>query len=174
MAMSAKEKLQALMAARNQAKALASPEKVDENEKASDEKQTTAVSSNVEHNSEVSEERIEDKSVQVYSENKNVKVVEEVKKAESTETDPRFLEIKMMMAELEEKLNNNIPDFAMVLKNIHNHLRQDPECVTILSDEEIGTIVIGLERHSGQTITVSKTGKGSKSGKTQPVSADML
>lgn len=87
---------------------------------------------------------------------------------------PEYEPLKLKMRELEAQLEQQVPEFSLTLKQIHQHLAKDPASVTILSEEEIGTIVSGLERHSGITIVAGKAAGKSKSGKTQPVSADML
>lgn len=83
--------------------------------------------------------------------------------------------LMLSMQELELKLDQEVPDYYLSLKRIHQFLSKDPHAVTILSDEQIGRIVQGLERHSQLTIVASKSGSGkSKGGKTQPVTLDML
>jgi len=81
--------------------------------------------------------------------------------------------IYMMLAELEEKLDKKIPDFANVLQKIWRHLAGDPAIATILKEEEIALIVKGLEQHGNITIVEPKA-NGRRSSKTQPVTAEML
>lgn len=95
---------------------------------------------------------------------------------EKIETKSVFFDtpLSRMMQEFQTSLDNKLPGMASILRDIHLHLKKDPECVTQLSDEEIGTIVRGLESIQGQTIVTSpKTGK-SKSGKSAPIVASML
>lgn len=65
------------------------------------------------------------------------------------------------LAELQEALDEQVPGFAYILKDIHESLRADPEVVTILTDEEISVIVKGLERHAGQVVVPAKAKKAS-------------
>lgn len=78
--------------------------------------------------------------------------------------------IAMEMAELEEALNKNVPGFNVILRDIHIKLREDPNTVTLLSEEEISLIVKGLERHANVTLT-SKAAKPSAKAKKVPISA---
>lgn len=91
------------------------------------------------------------------------------------DVDPQYANFKMKLGELEDKLNEQVPGFAFLLKEIHQSLSNDPNVVTIMSEDEIGIVVAGLSRHMDVTITPAKSGSGrSKSGRTQPISADDL
>ena len=80
----------------------------------------------------------------------------------------------MELAELEEALNKNIPDFRVQLRNIHTKLRQDPAIVTAMTDEEIGIVVKGLITHANAEIVAPKAVKAAKSAAKKIVSADDL
>lgn len=47
----------------------------------------------------------------------------------------------------------------VLLRDIHTILRKDPEIVTILSEEEIGTIISGLKEVAKVDITTSAVKK---------------
>lgn len=83
---------------------------------------------------------------------------------------------KNMLLELEDKLNSRIDNFPYLLRDIHQHLRKDPEVVTVLTDEEIGLIVRGLKTMTGTILGVETkaTGAGTRAKKKMPVTADML
>ena len=81
--------------------------------------------------------------------------------------------IAMEMAELEEALNQQVPGFANILRDIHIKLREDPNTVTLLSEDEIATIVKGLERHANVTLT-AKAAKPTAKAKKTPISATDL
>lgn len=69
------------------------------------------------------------------------------------------------MEELEASLEQNVPGFVTILRDIHKKLAADPLTVTLLSREERGTIVKGMTRHANITIAtkaVSKTGSRKK------------
>lgn len=92
------------------------------------------------------------------------------------ETEPKSEHpLIMELAELEQQLNDRIPDFRLTLRNIHQKLRQDPDIVTILSEEEIGLIVTGLATHANAEIVAPKAAKAARAAaKKTPISADDL
>lgn len=57
-------------------------------------------------------------------------------------------QIKEKIADLSSKILAKHPMMPSLLQEIHKALLQNPECVTLLSDEEINTIVKGLESHT--------------------------
>ncbi len=80
--------------------------------------------------------------------------------------------IAMEMAELEQALDEQVPGFVSILSQIHKKLRADPDIVTLLSDEEVGVIVAGLETHTNVTIVAPSAIKAAKSkARKEPVSA---
>lgn len=82
--------------------------------------------------------------------------------------------LAMEMMELREALEKNVPGFANKLREIHVKLRNDPATVTLLSDEEIGVIVAGLEKHTNVQIIAPTAIKAAKSSRKTPVSASDL
>jgi hypothetical protein len=90
-------------------------------------------------------------------------------------TGGEYEQFKMKLATLEQQLNDQVPDFASTLRDVHRELSNDSNIVTILSPAEIGLIVSGLAKHTYTTIVPAKNSSGkSKGGRTQPVSADDL
>lgn len=81
--------------------------------------------------------------------------------------------IAMEMAELESALNQQVPGFHTILRDIHIKLREDPNTVTLLSEDEIALIVKGLERHANVTLT-AKAAKPTARAKKTPISATDL
>lgn len=81
-------------------------------------------------------------------------------------SDNAFL-VKEQIALLQERLLTHHPEMPILLRKIHTVLKQDPEVVTLLEDEEIGIIVSGLSVQTQTTIATSvatkKTGKSLKS-----------
>ena len=73
------------------------------------------------------------------------------------------------MEELEAALEQNVPGFVTLLRDIHKKLAEDPLTVTLLSLEERGTIVKGMTRHANVTIT-TKAIKSTSSKRKGPVS----
>lgn len=83
---------------------------------------------------------------------------------------------KMKLAELSQALEEEIPGFALLLRDIHREMQKDPNVVTIMTPDEIGTVVKGLTKHMDITIVPAKTASGrAKAGsRTQPLTADDL
>lgn len=79
--------------------------------------------------------------------------------------------LAMEMAELEDALNSEVPGMVNILSTIHKKLKADPECVTLLDDEEIGLIVAGLEKHTNVTIVSPNAVKAAKKASKVPVTA---
>lgn len=79
--------------------------------------------------------------------------------------------LALEMAELQQQLENNVPGFANKLRDIHVKLRNDPNIVTLLTDEEIGVIVAGLEKHTNVQIVAPAAIKASKRAAKTPVTA---
>lgn len=50
------------------------------------------------------------------------------------------------LCELEQKLNEKIPDFVGQLRYLHRSAAEDPNVVTIMTEDEIGIIVRGLSQ----------------------------
>ena len=73
---------------------------------------------------------------------------------------------KISIAGLQEKLLASSPEIPLALREIHTVLMADPEVVTLLQPEEIGTVVSGLKKHMNVTLVEkvikSKSPKGGK------------
>ncbi|TFZ81675.1 hypothetical protein [Candidatus Macondimonas diazotrophica] len=78
-------------------------------------------------------------------------------------------QIKDKILSLQQALENRLPGMQTVLKDIYDHMKKDPEVVTILEDSEIALVVEGLKRHANLEIPVSK--QSSAKAKRQPVTA---
>lgn len=81
-------------------------------------------------------------------------------------TTPEYAKVYEDLCLLEQQLNENIPGFVMTLRDIHRAQAQDPNIVTIMTDEEIGIILTGLQRHMAVEVIVPKASK-SKSATTR-------
>ena len=62
-------------------------------------------------------------------------------------------QIQMKIAELETAILNAHPTLPILLREIHTVLKNDPDTVTLLSPEEIATVVAGLKRQTQVEIT---------------------
>lgn len=71
--------------------------------------------------------------------------------------------INMKIAELQEMILSAHPRMPLLLKDIHTILRNDPDNVTILSEEEIGIIVSGLKKQTSTELASTVLKKSSKS-----------
>jgi hypothetical protein len=80
----------------------------------------------------------------------------------------------MEMEELEAALLGKLPEFRTILRDIHAKLRQDPDVVTAMTEEEIGLLVSGLIYHANVEIIAPKEKKAAKKISKLPVNADDL
>lgn len=71
-------------------------------------------------------------------------------------------ELRNKVLELEQALLDSNRGLPTLLRTIHNNLREDPSLVTLLSEEEIGKIVLGLMVQTQTTIATDVAKKGSK------------
>lgn len=71
-------------------------------------------------------------------------------------TNPALLEMKGKIAELSQALLAAHPQLPNMLRKIHAQLRQDPEIVTLLDEEDIGVVVKGLMVQTQTSITTTK------------------
>lgn len=69
-------------------------------------------------------------------------------------------QLQEKVGKLQESLLANHPSMPVLLRDIHNQLKQDPEIVTILSEEMIGIIVQGLMKQTNTQIMASVAKKG--------------
>jgi len=65
------------------------------------------------------------------------------------------LDIKMKIAELQDMILTAHPRMPILLKDIHTLLKNDPDNVTLLSEEDIGIIVSGLKKQTMTEITAA-------------------
>lgn len=82
--------------------------------------------------------------------------------------------LKMQLAELEQALTEKLPEFRTILRDIHSKLRQDPDVVTAMSEEEIGILVDGLIHHANVEVITPGKVKAAKKAAKVPVSASDL
>ena len=69
-------------------------------------------------------------------------------------------QLQEKVGKLQEALLSAHPSMPVLLRDIHNQLKADPEVVTILSDEMIGIIVSGLMKQTNTVIMASVVKKG--------------
>jgi hypothetical protein len=61
-------------------------------------------------------------------------------------------EVKEKLARLEKELLLATPNMAGLLREIHKNLKQDPDIVTLLSEEECSIMVSGLMKQTNTDI----------------------
>jgi len=76
-------------------------------------------------------------------------------------TDQTYL-VREKLATLEDMLVSKVPNIAVLLRDIHTTLKDDPDTVTLLSEAECNILVRGLMK---QTATVIATAALKKSNK---------
>lgn len=179
MTMNAQERLKALLAAKTKTKVEVAnvqvqQKKPEEESKVPEESNgTNAISTQ----SNIKEKSNEQSRLQALLKVQKEEQSPKQDSGQSTQVTPSKVELDpshplyLPMVELEEKLNKNLPGFESILRDIHLHCGKDPECVTILTDEEIGIILQGLNRVGGEVVTVSAK---STTKKKAPIVAGML
>ncbi len=84
-------------------------------------------------------------------------------------------ELSEKLASLENLIKEKHPRMPTLLQEIHAALRQQPENVVLLSEEEISSIVEGLKIQTGVSFAQSAvSSKGAAGKKLKSVTADML
>ncbi len=61
-------------------------------------------------------------------------------------------QVKVSILEIEDALLSSNPMLPQLLRKIHTNLRNDPEVVTLLSDEDIGILVRGQMKQMNTAI----------------------
>lgn len=69
------------------------------------------------------------------------------------------LEISTKLHSLQEALLESHPTLPTLLRDIHTTLKQQPEQVTLMSEEELNIIVQGLEKQTNSYIAQAVTKK---------------
>lgn len=71
-------------------------------------------------------------------------------------------EVREKLAQLEEALLAGTPNMPTLLRDIHRKLKQDPDTVTLLSEEECSILVRGLKKQTSTEIATTAIKKGTK------------
>jgi hypothetical protein len=83
------------------------------------------------------------------------------------------LELQSHLAELSLALENRSPGFSRALQSIHKTLKQYPENVTLLSEDEIALIVQGLKEQTQTQFAISNTKGAGKSAAVAKIKQDV-
>jgi hypothetical protein len=84
--------------------------------------------------------------------------------AKLTPDHPIFVVLERMNA-IEEKMKTNDPQIATHLKEIWKHMQQYEELAHLLTPEQIGIIMRGLQKHTMVQLIVDSPSKSKKSKK---------
>lgn len=87
-------------------------------------------------------------------------------------TSPSYL-IREKLASLEEALLSNTPTMPTLLRDIHRQLKQDPEVVTLLSEEECSILVRGLKKQTATSIATKAIKSGTKKAMSKMTVSDL-
>lgn len=68
-------------------------------------------------------------------------------------------DLKMKIAELQDAILQTHPRLPLLLKDIHTTLKNQPETVTLLTEDEIAVIVNGLKQQTKTVITQAAISK---------------
>lgn len=66
-----------------------------------------------------------------------------------------YQDIQSKISALQDQLLTQNPALPTLLRTIWSHLKNDPACVTLLSEEEMNIIVCGLEKQTNTFLAAS-------------------
>lgn len=72
-------------------------------------------------------------------------------------------QITEKILQLQSQLLSQHPQLPKLLSEIHQTLKENPDCVTLLSDEEVGVIVNGLKKQTATEIATTALKSKTKS-----------
>ena len=73
-------------------------------------------------------------------------------------------QVKLQIAQLLTALQEKLPGYESLLHTIHRALATDPDVVQVLTEEEIGTICVGLSKRTSIFIAAKEADKKVKKG----------
>lgn len=83
-------------------------------------------------------------------------------------------DVQMKIAELQSQILTSHPQMPVLLRDIHQTLKADPETVTLLTDIEVGTIITALQKYTGNFITAKASSPRTSKAALKNLSADEL
>ena len=91
----------------------------------------------------------------------------------TTQSVPANFSVVEKLASLEEALVSKTPGISTLCRDIHRELKSDPDCVTLLSEEQVSVLVRGLKHHTSTEIATKAIKKAPKVA-LKNVTEDML
>lgn len=82
-------------------------------------------------------------------------------------------QIKEKLAFLESQLKASTPNISTLLREIHTVLKNDPDVVTLLTEEECSILVRGLKKQTNTEIATSALKSGTKKSLKQMTLGDL-
>lgn len=79
-----------------------------------------------------------------------------------TQLNMNLMEVQSNIQELQTALLDAHPEMPVLLRKIHSKLRDDPEIVTLLTEEEIAAVISGLQVQTNISLTQTKASGGAK------------
>lgn len=86
-------------------------------------------------------------------------------------TSPIYINIQSKLQELQSSLLERHPRMPVMLREIHSLLKQNPEVVTLMSEEEVAIVIAGLSEQTkthlaGSVMKSAKSASATKALKT--------
>jgi len=69
-------------------------------------------------------------------------------------------QIKGKIFSLQEALQQQLPNYVTILRDIHRFLQADGTAVVLLSEDEVAAICLGLSKQTGIVIATAAAAKG--------------
>lgn len=86
---------------------------------------------------------------------------------------PQLFEVQEKLASLEASLLANMPNMPTLLRDIHRTLKNDPDTVTLLTDEECSILVRGLKKQTDTELATAVIKKKPKKALSKLTAADL-
>lgn len=83
-------------------------------------------------------------------------------------------QVREKILSLQDALTTAHPRMPTLLREIHTSLKSDPAVVTLLSEEEIATVVSGLQQQTKTILAASVVKKSSQTKSIKKITLDML
>lgn len=82
-------------------------------------------------------------------------------------------QIQEKLLSLQTAIQEANPRMPVLLQEIHRAVKNDPACVTILSEDELAILVLGLKTHTAVSIATTAPKAAAKKALSKVSSADL-